>query len=59
MEKIKIVITCRNAAFQDDGGNAEAIRILQEIIRDLEDYAARDRDLLDINGNTTGHIELE
>jgi len=58
MEKIKIIINCRNAAFQDDGGNYEVVRILQEVIKDLEDYTARDRDLLDINGNSVGYVEL-
>ena len=57
MKKIKIVINCENAAFRNNG-NFEVVRILEQITRKLDEYSARDENLLDINGNSVGYVEI-
>lgn len=54
VDKIKIIISTGNQAFEDDY-EYEVKRILQEII----DRPLSSRKIMDINGNSVGKIELE
>jgi len=58
MVKIKIVINCNNAAFEESNNNIEVARILKEVVSELEEYEARDRKLFDLSGNPVGYVEL-
>lgn len=58
MEKVKIEITCVNAAF-DGMPEAETARILFEIAQSIDHGNIKNRALLDLNGNQVGTLIIE
>lgn len=58
MEKVKIEISCINAAF-DESAKGEIIRILFEIARHIERGNAQSRSFLDTNGNDVCSLIIE
>jgi hypothetical protein len=59
MEKIIITIKTDNSAFEPDP-NWELIRILREIADKLEnEYSLEDINIMDINGNCVGKVEVK
>jgi len=57
MERITITIDTGNAAF-DDTPATEIGRILREIAENFESFGVGGGDILDVNGNVCGNVNI-
>jgi hypothetical protein len=59
--KVKIEITCDNAAFEEEGLDNEVYRILKSLMDRVSQYGvhAADGAIMDINGNKVGKMEVQ
>ena len=56
---IRIIIETDNAAFEDTGEEIETARILRDLADKVESGGLGDFNLMYINGNTVGQMDVE